>query len=343
MINLFKNNLDNKFFIKRFFFDQVAKPLIQEKIHLAKDPLYDLFSYGNKNPNKIFYVIRRSPGAGLFSNVTYVINHLKIADKHNFIPVIDMENYPTIYNEKRSINGIKNSWLYYFEPVSKYSLQEVYESKNVILSSNRFYHDFFTHKIYENKNLLKFFNRITVKKSIQIKVQKFLKKISFKKYKTLGIHYRGTSYKDSANHPFPPTFSQLVKKIDNLLKLNKFDKIFFATEDKEMFDLIIKKYKNKIIYYNSFRSIKDDAFKKYSRHNHRFKLGEEILIESLILSKCNTFLFVETNVSSFVKSLKKRNQVLIPLKNGFNSSNEYIAKWLWYIKKILPPMLGGFD
>ena len=106
--------------------------------------------------------------------------------------------------------------------MSKYSLQEVYESKNVILSSNRFYHNFFTHKIYENKNLLKFFNRITVKKSIQIKVQKFLKKISFKKYKTLGIHYRGTSYKDSANHPFPPTFSQLVKKIDNLLKLNKF-------------------------------------------------------------------------------------------------------------------------
>ena len=109
-----------------------------------------------------------------------------------------------------------------------------------------------------------------------------------------------------------------------------------------MFDLIIKRYKNKIISYNSFRSIKDDAFKKYNRPNHRFKLGEEILIESLILSKCHTFLFVETNVSSFVRSLKNKNQVLIPLKNGFNSSNEYIAKWLWHIKKILPPILGGF-
>ena len=342
MIGLFKNNLKKKFFIKKFFFDHIAKPIVSEKINLSTGPFYDFFSYGNKNSNKIFYIIRRSPGAGLFSNLIYVMNHLLIADKHNFIPVIDMENYPTIYNEKNSINGIKNSWLYYFEPVSKYSLHEVYKSKNIVLSSNKFYHDVFTHKIYNNKKLLKFSNKIIVKKNIKLKVKKFIKKVLLNNYKTLGVHYRGTSYKDSANHPFPPTYNQLVKKIDNLIKLNSFDKIFFSTEDKEMFDLIIKRYKNKIISYNSFRSIKDDAFKKYNRPNHRFKLGEEILIESLILSKCHTFLFVETNVSSFVRSLKNKNQVLIPLKNGFNSSNEYIAKWLWHIKKILPPILGGF-
>ena len=110
-----------------------------------------------------------------------------------------------------------------------------------------------------------------------------------------------------------------------------------------MFDQITKKYKNKIIFYNSYRSIKDDSFKKYSREKHRYKLGEEILIESLILSKCHTFLFVETNVSAFVRFLKIKNQILIPFKNGFNSSNAFIAKWLWHIKKMLPKKLGGFD
>jgi hypothetical protein len=53
-------------------------------------------------------------------------------------------------------------------------------------------------------------------------------------------------------------------------------------------------------------------------------------------------LFVETNVSTFVRLLKNKNQNLIPFENGFNSSNEYIAKWLWYVKKILPNCLGGF-
>ena len=28
---------------------------------------------------------------------------------------VDMENFPTIYNEKNSIKGSKNSWDYYFK------------------------------------------------------------------------------------------------------------------------------------------------------------------------------------------------------------------------------------
>ena len=30
------------------------------------------------------------------------------------------------------------------------------------------------------------------------------------------------------------------------------------------------------------------------------------------------------------------------LNNGYNSSNEYIAKWLWYVKNLLPSWFGGF-
>ena len=102
MYNSNKGNSKKLNLIKRFFSDHIAKPLFKQKINLDKDPKYDFFSYGNNNPNKIFYVIRRSPGAGLFSNLIYVINHLLIAEKHNFIPIIDMENYPTIYNENKT-------------------------------------------------------------------------------------------------------------------------------------------------------------------------------------------------------------------------------------------------
>ena len=134
MYNSKKDISKNFNLIKRFFSDHIAKPLFEQKINLNKNPKYDFFSFGNNNSSKIFYVIRRSPGAGLFSNLIFVINHLVIAEKHNFIPVIDMQNYPTIYNENKIIKHTKNSWLYYFEPVSKYSLREVYRSKNVILS-----------------------------------------------------------------------------------------------------------------------------------------------------------------------------------------------------------------
>ena len=38
----------------------------------------------NSNKRKIFYIIQRSPGAGMFSNLIFVLNHLKICSMgHN--------------------------------------------------------------------------------------------------------------------------------------------------------------------------------------------------------------------------------------------------------------------
>ena len=114
------------------------KKYIRKKIPILTN--INLHSFGIKNKNKKFYVIRRSPGAGFFSNLTYVLGHLQIAKKYKFTPVIDMENYPTIYNEKNIKNKTYNSWEYYFKKVSKYKLDEVYKSKNVIITSNFFEH-----------------------------------------------------------------------------------------------------------------------------------------------------------------------------------------------------------
>ena len=60
-------------------------------------------SFGKLNEDKIFYVIKRTPGTGMFSNITFILNHLKICEKYNFIPIIDMENFITIYNEKKKL------------------------------------------------------------------------------------------------------------------------------------------------------------------------------------------------------------------------------------------------
>ena len=93
----------------------------------------ELNCFGKKNPNKIFYIITRTPGSGFFSNFIYILNQLNICEKFEFIPIIDMKNFKTIYNEKESfLNG--NAWNYYFKNINKYTLKEVYQSQNVIFS-----------------------------------------------------------------------------------------------------------------------------------------------------------------------------------------------------------------
>ena len=55
-----------------------------------------------------------------------------------YIPIIDMKNFPTKYNESKNIYNIKNIWELYFNQISNYSLSDVYKSKNVIICSNNF-------------------------------------------------------------------------------------------------------------------------------------------------------------------------------------------------------------
>ena len=314
----------------------IKKKLLKDKTNI------NLYSFGNFNKNKIFYIIRRSPGAGLFSNVIYVINHLMIARENAFVPFVDMQNFKTIYNEKYILNKTLNAWEYYFEQVSKNSIREIYKSNKVIITDNKFYKKF-KHTITKN-NLNQIAKKyLKTKKIFILEANNFVKK-NFKN-KTLGIHYRGTSYKTSANHPFPPTKKQIIDKSKYLIYKYKYNKIFLCTEEEEIFRALNKEFGDKICFIGeSYRSNKDDAFKKYPRQKHRFKLGKEILVESIILSKCQGFLYQNSNVSEFVKYLDSKNEIkYFFMKTAFNSSNEYIAKWLWYYKNQVPKFMGGFE
>ena len=327
-----------------YFFYNRAKPLFNKKVILENSIDISLYSFGNINKNKIFYLIRRSPGAGLFSNVLYVMNHLAIAEKHGFEPYVEMQNFKTIYNEKKIINNTQNAWEYYFKQVSRNSIKEIYKSHKVILTDNRFYKTFkhsFT-DIKLNKLAKKY---LKIKEQFNIEANNFIKKNFTSNSKTLGIHYRGTSYKSSANHPFPPTKKQIIDKSKYLITKYKYDKIFLCTEEKEIFEALTKEFGNKICFIKeSYRSNRDDAFKKYPRSKHRYKLGREILIESIILSKCHGLLYQNSNVSAFIKYLDYNKKIkYFYMKTALNSSNEYIAQWLWYYKNLVPKFMGGFE
>ena len=67
--------------------DEGPRPLFSRKV---KNPLninikngFKYCEFGNLNPDKTFYVINRSSHAGIFSYMSFVLNHLVIARKKN--------------------------------------------------------------------------------------------------------------------------------------------------------------------------------------------------------------------------------------------------------------------
>ena len=323
-----------------------ALPLFINQKKLFKNSIkFNICTFGNKNRDKVFYVIRRSPGAGLFSNVIYVLNHLQIAEQNNFIPIVDMENFTTIYNEKEKIDNTYNAWEYYFEKINKYSLKDVYKSQNVILG-NSFYqfidkkNSFNISIDLDNKKYSEYIKKIKIKKKFLIEAQKFFLDNFNYNDKILGVHFRGSTYKNAAGHAFPSTISEMIKNINNLLDKYKYNKIFLVTEEDKYLNALKKEFGDKLIFYKSYRMKTIDSFKLYPRKLHRFKLGKETLIEAIILSKCHGISYVKSHIASFAKLLSKKKQADHEIFFGYNSKNKYVSSCMWYLKFYFPFVFG---
>jgi len=335
MIVNIKKYIQNKFF--KIGFNTILNVKKKyEIINKASKHKIGKFSFGNKNKHKIFYVIKRTPGAGFFSNLLYVIKNLDIAEKNNYIPIVDMCNFPTMYNQKININNKKNIWEIYFKQTSNFNLKDVYKSKNVYFSPSKFK---FRYEIYKKKKYKKIFDKyIKVDKKILTIVDKFVNKY-FKDEKILGIHFRGTDQLIAPNHSHPPTIFEIENLIEKKVLKGDFDKIFLLTEDLRYFNRLKKKYKELIYSYDYFRAKNIEDFSNSKRRNHRNKLGFENLVEAITLSKCNKIVFCESNISMFAIFYSNFKISKYHLNNGIKSSNTLISRFSWYLSIYLPKLL----
>jgi hypothetical protein len=313
-------------------------------IDVKKFPAGYYKTFGDKNPDKTFYVIWVDhKGGGFFSNVGLVLCHLKIAHDAGMIPVVDFQNFETLYSEKDPIHGTTNAWEYYFKPVSNYTLDEVYKSKNVFFGTGMFPVSL-GFNITEMEGLDEIYKKyVFLQPYAEEIINSYMKKFNLND-KTLGIHFRGNEIKYSPGHPFPPTEKQMFKYTDEILKKYDIEKIFLITIVQDYNDLFIERYGKKVVYTDSFRTENKKYFFKLSpRDNHRYLLGLEVLIDAILLSKCNGLLCGDSNIVEFARLLNPKFKFIYKIDNGFNSGNSLIARHLYSVKKLLPAFLGGLS
>ena len=54
---------------------------------------------------KYYIIYREEGGAGFFSNYMCVLAHIVLARKFGYIPLVDMQNYKTLYREDIPVAG----------------------------------------------------------------------------------------------------------------------------------------------------------------------------------------------------------------------------------------------
>ena len=112
------------------------------------------------------------------------------------------------------------------------------------------------------------------------------------KKRTIGIHLRGTD-KQIEVKPNNPLL--LIKDANK----NKNCQFFIQTDEYSLLELAKKNLNGKIIHY-TYQLSQNCKTIHYTQHLNKAILGEEILIEAILLSKCDKFIHTLSNVSTAV-------------------------------------------
>lgn len=243
------------------------------------------------------YVDGKRNFIGFFSDFIATLNNIAWAERVGKIPVVHW-NHISSYYQPQGYNGVRNVWEYYFEPVSHeqydpacdpapssgYNAPDGSGLMPVRLPSLAVKNQM--HALMEKY--------VRIKKPIQEKIDAFYDAHMAGK-KVIGIHLRGT---DKGNE------TEMVGAMDYINAARKIaekydgDCLFFvATDEEKLLEKAKREFKEKIVYHNSYRSSDSMPVHFYTHAYSPAKKGEEILIETVLLSRCDAIIHGHSNVA----------------------------------------------
>ena len=258
-------------------------------------------SFGDDNPDKTFFVIRRNaPNAGLFSFVITNVGWMRYATDHGYIPVIDMQSYYNTYITKDNI-GKTNSWEYYFKQPCGYGMSDIAHSKNIIISS--------VNAAAKNPNPIddsefaKWHEYAHKYLTLTDKVQKEIDKKENELWgdkRILGVLCRGTDYISTKplGHPVQPDILDVMDKVSDVMKKENCDAVYLATEDEMIFEKFRERFGDKLIAVSAtrYKNTGDNNINEMSDRiietstdpaREKYNKGMDYAVTIGLLSRCN--------------------------------------------------------
>lgn len=258
------------------------------------------FPGGMKFPEKTFYIIRRSGmKLGLFSYFNTHLARMDYAVQNGMIPVVDMQNFRNSYLEPEEY-ALVNAWEKYFKQPTEYSLKDAYSARRVKLSDSGapkeapndgmdFFTDVDGSMTYWREQCRKY---IHLQTHVKEAFEKECARLFNEREKVLGVLARGTDYVKlrPSQHPVQPSVEEILQKAKETMQAYGCNKLFLATEDKEIADIFAKEFGDKCVTNTQeYVEYKDGYLSeiKAEKKNDIYNRGLNYLITILILAKCS--------------------------------------------------------
>jgi hypothetical protein len=245
---------------------------------------------------------------GMFAAALEILGQLLIYETQDPVKIegllVDFGTYGLYYDPEHGPNW----WNYFFEPV------RVGEWEKAISLNKKDYFQAFK----KRKQLTRIQAAELVKKYIRVK-KHFLEKVEefvsrhFDDVYVIGVHYRGTDKRREAPRV---SYEEIFQAIVDHLPKNREWRIFAATDEQPFLEEINRAFPGSIIACEAHRSINEKGI-HFCRENP-YAVGEEALMDALLLSRCDLLIRTSSNLSLWSTYL---NPVLptILLNNSFRS------------------------
>ena len=263
-------------------------------------------SFGEKHPDRTFYVIRPRADCveGLMSLFMNVTKHIYFARQNGYEPIVDFAHYKTqYYDPEREGN---NAWEDYFTQPTRYTLDEVYQSKHVILSGLEieWYHPSLFERSFSDDALRalhgEIFSAIRFSEPAERLAGEEQIRLGLDYDRTLAVYLRGTDYValKPAGHPVQPTAAQAAEVIDSYLEKYDIDRIFLVIEDGGIYEEMKRRYADRLTVVSFDRFVTGYCGKGYLSQDKSvtelsaspYQRGMNYLVKLMILSRCAYFI-----------------------------------------------------
>jgi hypothetical protein len=276
--------------------------------------------------------------AGFFAQVQFALNQIRWAESKKLIPVVhfgrDSVDGPNAYYEE---GAGPNVWEYYFEPVGGLTLDAArelaresgrrlltlsywelwrlhYEEPTSVFTYPYGYYRRFDDKAAyldapwwaaqraEGRRLVRRYVR--VRPEIMAKVDEFVD--HHFDGGVLGVHARGTDKQDTGSGSavariVPP--AEYFPLIDRYLRANPTARVFFATDQRQFREEMQTRYGDRLLSVAS--TLSDSTVNAFQAQRERGAgnraKGEEVLIDALLLSRCDFLLKCTSAVGEFAQ------------------------------------------
>lgn len=286
-----------------------------------REKSYLNFYFLKNNRVKYFVIRRRPPGAGLFSNVNHVLQGCLRAEALERVPVVDMQNYQNWYSRNYSLCNTKNTWEFFFRPLSPLPLEKIYKTQDVVLSKGERLFD--SHWLCDKRffwidNAEKIMSvQSTITKNLRLQpwceevlreTKDYLNWENTQNKIGLSVRTEFRTLKPSF-HPRQPTNQMLFSKIEELISQNNWGKIslFVASEDSQLKNTLEKRFRNLIMpdfrEISSFTKLLKKYVPNYDSNDIEIMKTYGYLIETFLLSDTNSAIIGVSNGSALAALL----------------------------------------